>query len=65
MNTIINRMKKVLLEIAENPRNPVQDRLNALSLFSEVRGLTKKRNRTTTLERPKLSIPPAAILGSK
>ena len=65
MNTITNRLKKVLLEIAENTENPVQDRLDALSLFSEVSGLTKKRERTTPRKQPKLAMPSVSVLGSR
>ena len=65
MNTITNRIKRVLLEIAENPTNTVQQRLDALSLFTEVRGLTKKQDRTTPRKQPKLAMPSIPVLGSR
>jgi len=63
--TIANRIQRVLLEIAESPAATVEERLDALSLLSEVRGLAKQRDRATSRKQPKLASPAIGVLGTR
>lgn len=64
-DTITNRLKRALVEIAESPDATAQERLDAAGLFLKAKELEKLRNSVTPGKQPKLAIPNTAMFGSK
>jgi len=63
MDTITNRIRRALLEIAESPSATVQERLDALGMILKAKELEKQRDCTTHRKGSKIPTSYANLLG--
>jgi hypothetical protein len=64
MDTIRNRLKKALLEIAESPQATAQERLEAVATFLKMKETETKRESQLPGKKLKRVSPPSSVLGT-
>jgi hypothetical protein len=60
-DTITNRLKRALVEIAESPVATAQEKLDAVGLFLKARKLAKQRDRITPSKQKKRKAPVSTV----